>query len=187
MFAKINEKNKRAIGLGIICGGMILLYSFVIEPWQLVRKRIVEKQEKVEQVHAQQALQKAELAAFEMPKPEDEQRLLFERKFSEQLQQCGIQVTTQPYYLHGRGKKQPGLGVKLLRMHCKGKCNFNQAMDLLVKLHENPYLVAVEEFKLECGKKKRQEMKLAITVSTFVADKKSFIPIGYENSWQGQM
>ena len=43
----------------------------------------------------------------------------------------------------------------------------SQALDLLAKLNENPYLVGIEEFRLKIDPKKRSEVELNITVSTF--------------------
>ena len=57
---------------------------------------------------------------------------------------------------------------RLLRLKCHAKCEFRQVLDLLAGLKENPYLVGVEEFKIECGREKRQEVELDLTVSTFV-------------------
>jgi hypothetical protein len=53
-------------------------------------------------------------------------------------------------------------------LKCSAKCRFGQALDLLADLKDNPYLAGIEEFKMECDQKKRQDVKLDITVSTFV-------------------
>jgi hypothetical protein len=103
-----------------------------------------------------------------MPKKEDKQRPLFYRKMTEQLQQAGIGVNPMPQYVSSRGKKQTGLSVKLLRLRCQGKGKYDQILKLMAELEKNPYLVSVEEIKIACDPKKREEMTLDMTVSTFM-------------------
>jgi hypothetical protein len=55
-----------------------------------------------------------------------------------------------------------------MRFQYTGKCKFEQVIDLLSHLNENPYLVAVEEIEMKCDPKKRQEMDLNLIVSSFV-------------------
>ena len=61
---------------------------------------------------------------------------------------------------------------RVLRIKCKGKCKFDQLLDFLAALKENPYLVGVEELRIECDSKqppdKRQDIEVDLTVSTFV-------------------
>ena len=52
-------------------------------------------------------------------------------------------------------------------MKCSGKCKFAQILDLLASLKENPYLVGIEEMRIKCDTKNRQEIELDLTVSTF--------------------
>ncbi len=40
--------------------------------------------------------------------------------------------------------------------------------DLLADLKSNPYLVGVDELALKCNEKKRQQVELNLTVTTFV-------------------
>ena len=101
----------------------------------------------------------------EMPEKEEVQKFLFRDKFNEQLKKAGIK--SEPLQIL-RAAKSPVAGYKLLRLKCSAKCKFGQALDLLANLKENPYLVGIEEFKIECDQKKRQDVKLDITVSTFV-------------------
>ena len=41
-------------------------------------------------------------------------------------------------------------------------------LDFLAQLKANQYLVAVEEFSFQCDVKKREQLKMQLTVSTFV-------------------
>jgi succinate dehydrogenase flavin-adding protein (antitoxin of CptAB toxin-antitoxin module) len=40
-------------------------------------------------------------------------------------------------------------------------------LDFLAQLNENPYLVGIEELKIKCDPKKRGEVELDLTVSSF--------------------
>ena len=82
------------------------------------------------------------------------------------MKKAGINVTNLHYV--GRARKQPGLSVKLLRLKCQGKGKFDQILDLLTSLDENPGFVSIEEMKIGCGKEKREEMEMTLMVSTFV-------------------
>ena len=100
-----------------------------------------------------------------MPEKEETQMFLFRDKLNEQLKKAGI--NSKPLQVVSTGKS-PQAGYRLLRLKCSAKCRFAQALDLLANLKENPYLVGIEEFKIECDQKKRQDVKLDVTVSTFV-------------------
>ena len=167
----METRNRRAMSIGLAAAGLILLYHFAIDPWlghwEQVRAELTIHRQKIEMLQPRHEAAGPAIPAFAMPEKEDRQRLEFEREFNEQLQKAGLQITAMPQYLSSQGKAQPGLGVKLLQMQCRGKCNLAQALDLLAALEENPYYVAVEEFKLECGQQNRQEMELTLAVSTF--------------------
>jgi len=63
---------------------------------------------------------------------------------------------------------------KVLKIKCKGKCKFDQLLDFLSNLKENPYLVGIEELRFQCDtkeppeKRKDKEIEIDLTVSTFV-------------------
>jgi hypothetical protein len=100
-----------------------------------------------------------------MPEKEEIQKFLFRDKFNEQLKKAGIR--SEPLQILP-ASKSPVARYQLLRLKCSAKCRFGQALDLLANLKDNPYLAGIEEFKIECDQKKRQDVELDITVSTFV-------------------
>jgi len=175
MIELANKRNKRALIILAVVAGFIVISDCAIGPWlddwEEVRASLAIGQGKLDLISAVHSPTKQkELAevvpAFEMPQGEDEQRLQFEVKVNEQLQKAGINVTNLQYV--GGAKKQPGLSVKLLRLKCQGKGKFDQIMDMLTRLNENPGFVSIEEMKIECGKEKREEMEMTLMVSTFV-------------------
>lgn len=172
------QRNKRALIIGAAAVVLVLIFHFAVSPWidhwRQVRTSLAAAEEKLALLSgdqkpaaaAKQAALTAAVPAFALPEPEDKQRLLFERKIHEQLKKAGIKA--KPLSFLARPKPQPALGLKLLRLQCRGACNFAAALDLIAALNENPYLVAIEELQLKCGAKTREEMDLNLTVSTFV-------------------
>ena len=101
---------------------------------------------------------------FKMPAEEEEQQFLFRDEFNNQLKKAGIK--NDPLKILPN-KRSPLSGYKSLHLVCTAKCKFSQVLDLLSKLNENPYLVGIEEFRLKIDPKKRSEVQLNMTVSTF--------------------
>jgi len=178
MINKLSPKDQNALKIGAVLAALILIFVYIVSPWldhwAGVREQLEQKKQILAKIilddspaaQARSDIMLHSVPAFEMPQKEDEQRLIFVRKFSEQVQKAGIKLTEMPQY-HSHIRIQPKLGLKILRLHCCGKCNFSQALKLLAVLRENPYLVSIEDMQLKCDPKKRQEMELILTVSTF--------------------
>lgn len=172
-----DKRNKRALIILVACVAFVGLYSLVIDPflghWQKISIQLEQKIEKVDLIEsiynttgkAAQARLNRKVPAFAMPQVEDKQRMLFAKKIDEQIKKTGIKLTSQGKYL-SKGKRQTGMDLKLLALQYRGKGQLNQIIDLLDDLKNNPYLVGIEEIKITCGKKNRNEMDLALTIST---------------------
>jgi len=172
MMKKLSQRDKRALKIGAVCVAATLVFAFATDwfgHWVEVRKSLALKRAKLEAIRVDKTKQEGLLSivpVFEMPQEEEEQKFLFREKFNKQLKKAGIKG--EPIRVLRARKPQRGTGYKLLCLQCRGKCNFGQVLDLLAALRENPYLVGIEELKIECDPKKRQEFKLDLTVSTFV-------------------
>jgi hypothetical protein len=168
---RLNQKEKRTLKFGVVCAVAIVMFSFATQLLELWKQRRSETAginnllENIDVTDAKQAGLMSIVPVFEMPEKEETQKFLFREKFNEQLKKAGIK--SEPLQIVRAGKS-PVAGYELLRLKCSAKCKFGQALDLLANLKENPYLVGIEEFKIECDQKKRQDVKLDITVSTFV-------------------
>ncbi len=176
----MSRRDKRALLLGGVGAMLILLYAYVVKPWQAEQATLrakVETQEKLleriglsptAQAKMHQKILAQKVPAFTMPEGEDMQRLIFEREFSNLLKKAGVKPKSMPQFI-SQGKKIPQLGVKKLKIQGEGKCKFEQALDLLASVYENPHLASVEEFKLTCDEKKRKErmVDVSLTVTTF--------------------
>ncbi len=167
---KFSEKDIRMLKFGGICVAAILIF-WVGSKWH---DRWAQAKEKGKQVEAKlavinvdkarQAGLRAIVPEFEMPAVEEEQKFLFREALVRQL--AGIKGSKPLEVV--RGGKAKVEGYSLLFLKFNGKCRFTQALDLLAKLNENPYLVGIEEFRMKSDPKKPQEVELDLMVSTFV-------------------
>jgi hypothetical protein len=168
---KLSQKEKRTLKFGAACAVAIVGFTLATKwlgHWKIVRNSGAGIENRLEEINvgdAKRAGLMSIVPVFEMPKKEETQKFLFREKFNEQLKKAGIK--SEPLQILPAAKS-PVAGYKLLRLKCSAKCRFGQALDLLANLKENPYLAGIEEFKIECDQKKRQDVKLDVTVSTFI-------------------
>lgn len=167
----LNQKEKRTLKFGIVCAVAIVGFAFAtkwLDHWKLVRSSHTGIKDKLQTINVDETKRAGLMSivpVFEMPEKEEKQKFLFRDKFNEQLRNARIKsepLQVLPPIPSGVA------GYELLRLKCSAKCSFRQALDLLAKLSENPYLVGIEELKIECDQKKRQDVKLDLTISTFV-------------------
>lgn len=167
---KLNQKDIRALKLGVVGTVAILVFVFGSKfqaRWTAAKEKKVELERKLNTIDVDKARQAGLMSivpVFEMPQAEDEQKFLFRDKLSEQLQKAGIR--NKPLQLQP-AKKSSQAGYKLLLVKCNATCRFSQALDFLARLNENPYLVGIEEFRIKVDPKKREDVELDFTVSTF--------------------
>lgn len=177
MKMKMSEKDKRTIGFGLIAA--IIVIAFVgagrlFDDYKAAKITLESRKNEVEQVMPDKdgnisAKQKGLLSivpTFEMPEQEEVPGAKFRQKFLKQLKKAGIKSPTLSFMQASKSKN--ALGLRSMKVQCKGKCKFDQSMNLLASLYDNPLFVAVEEFKIECNPKKRTEMEMSMVVTTFV-------------------
>ncbi len=167
---KLSEKDIRALKLGVVCTAAVALFllgSKWYGHWHLARMDGQILRAKLNDLDMDETRRKGLMAivpTFKMPAEEEEQQFLFRDEFNNQLKKAGIK--NDPLKILPN-KRSPLSGYKSLHLVCTAKCNFSQVLDLLAKLNENPYLVGIEEFRLKIDPKKRSEVELNMTVSTF--------------------
>lgn len=167
---KLNEKDMRALKIGVVGAAAILVFVFGSKfqaRWALAKAKKGELERKLSAIDVDKAKQAGLMSivpVFEMPQTEDEQKFLFRDKLSEQLQKAGIR--NKPLLLQP-AKKSSQAGHKLLLVKGNATCRFSQVLDFLARLNENPYLVGIEEFRIKVDPKKREDVELDFTVSTF--------------------
>ena len=167
---KLSEKDIRALKLGAISAVAIVLFligSKWDEHWDQARTEGQILKSKLDEIDMDEAKRRGLMAivpTFKMPAGEEEQQFLFRDEFNNQLKKAGIR--NDPLQIIPKARSSVS-GYKSLHLSCTAKCRFSQVLDLLARLNENPYLVGVEEFRLKIDPKKRSEVELNITVSTF--------------------
>lgn len=168
---KLGQKEKRTLKFGVVCAIAIVGFTFATQwlgHWKKVRDLRAGIKDKLKTINVDETKRAGLMSivpVFEMPEKEEKQKFLFRDKFNEQL--SSARIKSEPLQVLSSIKSGVA-GYKLLRLKCSAKCSFGQALDLLARLNENPYLVGIEELKIECDQKKRQEVKLDLTISTFV-------------------
>ncbi|MHC4759334.1 MAG: hypothetical protein ACYTE8_11820 [Planctomycetota bacterium] len=170
---KLGPRDIRAIKLGAL--GVVAVVAFVFgskwfDHWSKVRTELNARKKLLAKVNLSQAKREGLwkiVPNFEMPAEQEEQKYLFREKLFEQLQKAGVKSGPLQFSKSTRASRKAGR--KSLRLECrKAKCKFGQTLDLLATLKENPYLAGIEEFKISCDPKKRQEFELDLVVTTYV-------------------
>ena len=170
MIEKLSKKDIRALKFGAIGTAVILVFVFgsaAHDRWTKAKANAAVLRTKLDAIDVDKARQAGLMSivpVFEMPQVQEEQKFLFRDKLSEQFKSAGIR--NKPLQLQ-TGRKSPLSGYKLLLVKCSATCQFTQVLDFLSKLNENPYLVGIEELKIKCDPKKRGQVDLDLTVSTF--------------------
>jgi hypothetical protein len=172
MAYRLNEHDRKVATFGIAAAVVMLMYAYVLAPWaedwRQTRAAVAANRKTVESLLnsvGRRMNQAAVVPVMTMPIETEKQQHLFKTKFNEQLNAIGIQVKSLQYVT--TGKTPNNLGFTVSKLKCDGKCTMGQAAKLLGSLGENPYLLGIDEFRLSCDPKKRDEMTLSITVSTF--------------------
>lgn len=161
--------------IGLVLVVAILAFTFGskgFDRWQEVRTSLRTARTKLKDVTVDPVKQAGLLSIVpvaEPPEVEDKQKFSFRDKLHEQLKKAGIKV--EPLTISA-ARRKANVPYRVLSIRCRGKCNFDQLLNFLTTLNENPYLVGVEELRFKCDTKeppeKRKEIEIDLTVSTFV-------------------
>lgn len=173
----MTEKDKRTIKLGAVAAALILAYAafgYLYKDYKKTKTALDAAKGRFKSIavnadgslNAKQAGLFSIVPVFEIREAEDNPGDKFRKKFMEQLKECDIKFTSLDFLPMSGSKSKTG--YKTLKLQCKAKCKFGQAMELIAALYENPWFLGIEDFKVECNPKKRTEMELTMTVSTFV-------------------
>lgn len=175
MARKLNQRETRILIVGVVSVVAIfgLRYGMDgLDHWKEVRASLRQARAKLDDITVSEIKQAGLLSIVpvaEMPQPEAQQKFLFRDRLYDQLKKAGIK--TEPLSIMS-ARKKAGIPYKVLKIKCKGKCRFEQLLDFLAVLPENPYLVGIEELRVACDAKEppeqRKEVEVELVVSTFV-------------------
>ncbi len=181
MARKLNERERRLLLVGVAAAAVILVFAYGtrgLDRWNKSRGSLTAAKQKLSEVETD----KAKLAGlislvpvFEKPEPEEKQKSLFREKLYEQMKKAGIN-SEPPQPILSKKMNIGGTPYRVLKVKCKAKCKFDQLLDFLANLKENPYCVGVEELQIRCDtkeppeKRKDKDVEVDLVVSTFVRD-----------------
>ena len=173
LLKKLSSKDIRALKIGVVAVagiGLFVIAASWIGRWEKVNKLLSLRRVELRTIvssEVKQAGLRSIVPVFEMPQTEEKQKFLFRDKLKEQLNKSGIKC--EPLEILPIRKSGSKAGYRLLCIKwTSNKCTFEQILNWLVSLNENPYLVGIEELKIKSDPKKQYEFKMDITVSTFV-------------------
>jgi hypothetical protein len=181
MARKLNERERRMLLIGLAALAATLVFTYGargIDQWSKSRTALAAAKKKLGEVETDKAKLAGLMAVvpvFEIPEPQEKQKTLFREKLYEQLKKSGIN-TEPPQPLLGRKIAVGGVTYQVLKIKCKGKCKFDQFLDFMANLKENPYVVGVEELQIRFDtkeppeKRKDKDVDVDLIVSTFVRD-----------------
>jgi hypothetical protein len=176
-FDSLGVRDRRAVFWGAAAIGLILIYRVLglplVEDWPRIRDDLNTYRSKLDIVSGSTAGSKAKIAGWyqtvpfvELPEVEDVQRKLFWDKTYDQLKSAGIAVSSGPDYV-ASAKKKTALGWGTLRLKFSGTCKYEQLVQFLAGLNENPYLSSIEEFSVKSDEKKPEQVNINMTLETF--------------------
>jgi len=181
MARKMDERERRLLLIGAVAAVAILVFAYGakgLDRWNKSRDSLAAAKQKLSEVETD----KTKLAGlislvpvFEKPEPEEKQKSLFREKLYEQMKKAGINPEP-PQPILGKKMNIGGTPYRVLKVKCKAKCKFDQLLDFLAGLKENPYCVGVEELQIRCDtkeppeKRKDKDVEVDLVVSTFVRD-----------------
>ena len=169
MLNRLSERDKRALKLaiaGVVLIPVFFLYGFPwIEDWRSVSRQLSARREKLKSITAVDSRFFSVVPRLEIPRDEKVQGPLFRDEFSRQLKKSGINAKSVQFLSSKRDSRVSG--YKNLLLQCRGRCGFEQVVDLLASLNGNPYFVGVEALTLKCDDKDRKKMEFVLTVSTY--------------------
>lgn len=176
MMSKMNPRDQRALKLGALALILMVVVGAGPRVWQRIgelKRQVQQMEDTLRQMAGPSTEQQAGLLhvvpAFAMPRDAEHQKFLFRDRLAEQFKKIGLKE--EPLNVEKAGTRSIG-GFKRLDISYQGKCKFEQILDVLVALKENPYYAGVEALTIKCDPKQppeqRREVEFNIVVSTFV-------------------
>jgi hypothetical protein len=180
MFDKLSEKDKKTLKMGGIAAVVILVLMLTMQGYGSWNKNKDEYNElindlnKVNLTDSMRNTQISNVPKFQMPQTQQTQKTLFRDELDGLFDELRI-TTAEPWQdLETKTRAVPGVpaGYDILQLKCSGSCRFEQILDLLAGLKNNPYLAGIEELNIQCEPQNPQQATFSITVSTFTNNKR---------------
>ncbi len=177
MARALNPREIRTIKLGIVALVLMFVAGSGPKTWRTIQGLQTEvtllEQRLADITGPKAVMQQAgflkQVPAFAMPRDAEHQKYLFRETLAEQFKKAGLKE--EPLQVEEAGSRKVGTFDRLL-IRYRGKGKFDQILEALVVLKENPYYAGIEELSIKCDPKQepeqRQEIEFEIVVSTLV-------------------
>jgi hypothetical protein len=171
LLARLSDREVRALRIG----GIIVVLAFVVivgpkwwSNWAKVRSEVRQMQELIEGACSGR-FNPAGLASmvpvFEMPKDLETQKTSFRDEITRQLRQAGMPNT--PLQVETASRQKIG-GYSKLCLKYKGTCRFDQLVEFLALLKQNPYYVGIDELTIRADTKVSVEQRQTVDVEMVI-------------------
>jgi len=176
-YNQLSLRDRRSLKIGVIIILFVLTYGFVVSPLlenygaikyktkSLEGKLSFLKESDNESFSAKEKGILKTVPNVEVPLRETQQKQIFRDSLFEQLRSSGVKITSNLAY-SGKAKKNGHRKYVLLK--CAFSCNYQQFLKLLGEINSNPHLLSIEELKVSCDEKKRNQLTVIMGVSTLV-------------------
>ncbi|MBN2210085.1 MAG: type II secretion system protein M [Sedimentisphaerales bacterium] len=177
---KLNKRDRRALIVGGICVGLMLVYVLLIGPWlkrwSQVRADLSVLENRINQLagqndagKAQQRILAEKTPVLALPNNSEDQRLIFKKAMIQQARQSGLALSNIKYAAE---KKATDADYSLLLL--EGRINGPTEMILkyLADLYRNEHVCAIENLELITQENERDKQQFSLTVSTVIKQAK---------------
>jgi hypothetical protein len=175
MLNNMNEKDKKTIKTGAIAAAAIIILIGTMQgysKWNAKKdedKKLTSNIRTLDIPDSAYNKLRSDVPVFQFPQDEQTQKENFRTELEEEFK--SVRIETKPWEEVLTKQTTSGTYGKLY-LKTNGTCRFQQILDLLAVLKENPYLVGVEELHIDCDPQNPQQATFNIKVSTFTTNKK---------------
>ncbi len=174
MLEKLNEKDQKTLkmgGLAVLVLAVAITGYLGYNHWtaqnKLTKKLNADFKKLVMNESAYKKLL-SEVPVFQPPEDDSTQKTKFRDFLDQQFERRRITTEAWVEVTAGNAIRPPaGYGVLSLKTSSKGTVSFQNILNLLADLKENPYYAGIEELKITCDQQNPQLATLSIVLATF--------------------
>ncbi len=181
MFEKMNEKDQKTIKMGGLAV-LALIVAFSVyqgyDYWTIQKKKAKELNNDLDALKMNDSAHKklmADVPIFQMPQEDSIQKTNFRNYLNQQFEQ--LRISTDPWVEVAKPsnavRPPANYNALSLKTSTRGTARFQDILNLLAALKQNPYYVGIEELKITCDPQNPQLATLSIVLTTFTNNKRA--------------
>ncbi len=174
MLEKLNEKDQKTLktgGLAVLVLAVVVTGYMGYNHWTAQNKQKKKLNADFKKLVMNESAYKkllAEVPVFQAPEDDSAQKTKFRDYLDTQFQRNNITTEAWVEVTASNAIRPPaGYGALSLKTSSKGTVRFQNILNLLAALKENPYYVGIEELKITCDQQNPQLATLNIVLATF--------------------